>query len=294
MKEYTASVVREGLGFGEAPRWHEGRLWYSDFYRHGIYSMAEDGSDELLEHEVPTQPSGLGWLPNGDLLSVSMTDQKVLRFHDDQVSTFADISQYCVFWANDMIVSPTGYSYVGNFGFDLDARLAELGVERFLTEPPPTTNLVVLNAGGDVIQVVPDMAFPNGTVITPDGATLIVGETFGSQHTAFDVQADGTLANRRVWAPLERAATDGMCLDAEGQIWFANALSRQCVRVAEGGEVTGTVDCSKRAFACMLGGEDRRTLFVMTSGSSDRFEIAERTEGCIEAVRVDIAGAGTP
>ena len=294
MKEFTATVVREGLGFGEGPRWHEGRLWYSDFYRHGIYSMASDGSDEVLEHEVATQPSGLGWLPDGDLVSVSMTDQKVLRFHDDHVATFADISEHCVFWANDMIVSPTGYCYVGNFGFDLDARLAELGIERFIAEPPPTTNLVVLNAEGDVIQVVPDMAFPNGTVITPDGATLIVGETFGSRLTAFDVHADGTLANRRVWAPLEMAASDGMCLDADGQIWFANALTRQCVRVAEGGEVTGTVTCSQRAFACMLGGGDGRTLYVMTAGSSDRFEVADKTEGCIEAVRVDVARAGTP
>ena len=294
MKEYSAAVVREGLGFGEGPRWHDGRLWYSDFYRHGIFSMAADGSDEVLEHEVPTQPSGLGWLPGGDLLCVSMTDQKVLRFHDGEVTTFADISEYCVFWANDMVVSPTGYSYVGNFGFDLDARLAELGVERFMAEPPPSTNLVVLGPDGVIVQVVPDMDFPNGTVITPDGATLIIGETFGSKHTAFDIGADGTLANRRVWAPLEMAATDGMCLDAEGQIWFANALTHQCVRVAEGGEVTGTVHCSQRAFACMLGGDDRRTLFVMTAGSSDRFEIAERTEGRIEAVRVDVAGAGTP
>ncbi len=294
MKEYNAAVVREGLGFGEGPRWHDGRLWYSDFYRHGIFSMAADGSDEVLEHEVPAQPSGLGWLPGGDLLCVSMTDQKVLRFHDGEVTTFADISEYCVFWANDMVVSPTGFSYVGNFGFDLDARLAELGVERFMAEPPPSTNLVVLGPDGVIVQVVPDMDFPNGTVITPDGATLIIGETFGSKHTAFDIGADGTLANRRVWAPLEMAATDGMCLDAEGQIWFANALTHQCVRVAEGGEITGTVHCSQRAFACMLGGDDRRTLFVMTAGSSDRFEIAERTEGRIEAVRVDVAGAGTP
>ncbi|HUZ42497.1 MAG TPA: SMP-30/gluconolactonase/LRE family protein [Acidimicrobiales bacterium] len=294
MKEYSATVVRGGLGFGESPRWHEGRLWYSDFYRRGVYSMAADGSDEILHHEVPTQPSGLGWLPDGDLLCASMTDQQILRFHGDEVSTFADISEHCGFWANDMVVATTGYSYVGNFGFDLDGRLAELGVERFLAEPAPTTNLVVLNIDGDVIQVVPDMAFPNGTVITPDGATLIVGETFGSRLTAFDVKSDGTLVNRRVWAPLERAASDGMCLDAEGQIWFANATTRQCVRVREGGEVTGTVHCTTRAFACMLGGEDRDTLFVMTSGSSDRFEIAEKTDACIEAVQVDVAGAGTP
>ena len=108
------------------------------------------------------------------------------------------------------------------------------------------------------------------------------------------MRANGTLENRRVWAPLKMAASDGMCLDADGQIWFANALTRTCVRVREGGEVTGRVDCTKRAFACMLGGEDRRTLFIMTSSSSDRFEIADQREGCIEAVRVDVAGAGTP
>jgi sugar lactone lactonase YvrE len=294
MKEYSAAVVREGLGFGEGPRWHEGRLWYSDFYRHAIYSMASDGSDEVLEHDVPSQPSGLGWLPDRDLLCVSMLDQKVLRFHDGAVSTFADISEHCEFWANEMIVSSSGYSYVGNFGFDLDARLAELGIERFIAEPPPTTNLVVLDPEGAVIQVVPDMAFPNGTVITPDGATLIIGETFGSQLTAFDIQADGTLTNRRVWAPLEMSASDGMCLDAEDQIWFANAVTRHCVRVREGGEITGLVTCSQTAFACMLGGEDRRTLFIMTGTSSDRFEVADKTLGRIEAVRVDVAGAGTP
>ena len=201
MKEYTATVVREGLGFGEAPRWHEGRLWYSDFYRHGIYSMATDGTDEV-SNTRSDQPSGLGWLPDGDLLCVSMTSTTrsfVSRRRGERRSpTSAD---YCGFWANDMVVSSSGYSYVGNFGFDLDTVLADLGVEGFLAEPPPTTNLVVLDAEGDVIQVVPDMAFPNGTVITPDGATLIVGETVSSRLTAFDVaRRRHALRNRRVWA----------------------------------------------------------------------------------------------
>jgi sugar lactone lactonase YvrE len=223
-----------------------------------------------------------------------MTDHRVLRFHDGDVATFADISDYCGFWANDMVVAPSGFSYVGKFGFDLDTRLAELGVERFLAEPPPTTNLVVLNGDGEVIQAVPDMAFPNGAVITPDGATLIVGETMASRLSALDIRSDGTLTNRRVWATLESAASDGMCLDAEGQIWFANALTHRCERVREGGEVTAIVNCSKRAFACMLGGEERQTLYVMTASSSDRFEIAVRTDACIEAVRVDVGGAGAP
>ena len=151
----------------------------------------------------------------------------------------------------------------------------------------------MLDAGGEIIQVIPDMDFPNGTVITPDGATLIVGETFGSKQSAFDVAADGTLSNRRVWAPLA-GVTDGMCLDDEGQIWFANAISHECLRVREGGEITGTVKCSQHAYACMLGGEDGRTLFIMTCRSSDRFEIADQINGRIEKVRVDAAHAGTP
>jgi sugar lactone lactonase YvrE len=256
--------------------------------------MLSDGSDETLEYEVANQPSGLGWLPDGDLLCVSAIDQKVLRFHGSEVTTFADISEYCTFWANDMIVSPTGFSYVGNFGFDLDALLVELGVEQFLATVHPTTNLVVLDPSGQVVQVVPDLAFPNGTVITPDGATLIIGETMGSRLTAFDVASDGTLSNRRVWAQFEFVASDGMCLDAEGQIWFANALTNQCVRVKEGGEITATVTTTQNAYACMLAGDDRTNLYVMTAPTSDRYKIADVLRGRIEMVSVPVPGAGTP
>jgi sugar lactone lactonase YvrE len=256
--------------------------------------MAADGSDEVLECEVVTQPSGLGWLPDGDLLCVSMIDQKVLRVTNKKVSTFADIGAYCTFWANDMAVASSGHSYVGNFGFDLDARLKELGVEAFLATPPPSTNLVVLDRNGEVAQVVPDMHFPNGTVITPDGATLIVGETMAYRLSAFDIADDGTLSNRRVWAQFDSVATDGMCLDADGQIWLANAVSKTCVRVKEGGEVTATVTCTQHAYACMLGGEDRRNLYVMTAPTSDRFKIADVTRGRIEMARVETPGAGLP
>ncbi len=294
MESYSAQVIREGLSFGEGPRWHEGRLWYADFYRLGVFSIAPDGSDERLEHRVANQPSGLGWLANGDLLCVSATDHQVLRFGADGATTFADLSPYCGFWANDMVVATSGVSYVGNFGFDIDSLLAEVGVEGLLSSPPPTTNLVVLDARGDVLQVVPDMAFPNGTVITPDGATLIVAETTAARLSAFDVAPDGTLANRRVWAPLEFVAPDGICLDADGQVWVANALAGQCLRVAEGGEVTAVVTTSKTSFACMLGGDDRRTLYVMTAPTSDRFKIADVTLGAIEMARVATPGAGRP
>lgn len=295
MESLTSSVIATGLAFGEGPRWHEGRLWFSDFYRHGVFSINEDGSDERLEHHVPTQPSGLGWLPNGELLIVSATDHLILRVSTTgQVSPFADISDYCGFWANDMVTSSTGISYVGNFGFDLDTFLAEKGVEGLLADPPPTTNVVVVNASGDVLQAVPEMAFPNGSVITPDGKTLIVGETMAFRLTAFDINPDGTLSNRRIWAQLDFVATDGMCLDADGQIWLANALTNQCLRVKEGGEITGTVTTTQTAFACMLGGTDGKTLFIMTAPSSDRFRIADKTDGRLESVRVATSQAGLP
>jgi sugar lactone lactonase YvrE len=294
MENYTTEVVREGLSFGESPRWHEGRLWYSDFYRRAVFSVAPDGSDERREHSVDSQPSGLGWLPGGDLLCVSMTDHRVLRFGYVTSTTFADISEYCGFWANDLVVSATGFTYVGNFGFDLDLLLKEEGVGGLLITPPPTTNLVVLDPDGQVVQVVADMAFPNGSVITPDGKTLIVGESTKSQLTAFDVAENGTLDNRRVWAPLEFVTADGICLDSEGQIWVATAITNQCLRVKEGGEVTAAVTATQMVFACMLGGADRRTLYMMTAPDSSRFDVADATLAKIETCRVTAPGVGLP
>jgi sugar lactone lactonase YvrE len=294
MDNYQARVLREGLSFGEAPRWHDERLWYSDFYRHAIYSIDEEGNDEQLEVMVPNQPSGLGWLPDGDLLYVSMTDQRVMRRHDGTSSLFADISPYCGFWANDMVVSDSGFAYVGNFGFDLDVMMRDLGPASMMASPLPTTNLVVLNPSGDVVQVVPDMDFPNGSVITPDGATLIIGETLAYRLSAFDIAGDGTLSRRRVWAQLDFVATDGMCLDADGQVWVANAIANQCLRVKEGGEITGVVETNERAYACMLGGADRNKLFVMTAPTSDRFKIADVIEATIEVADVEVPGAGWP
>ncbi|MGC2486917.1 MAG: SMP-30/gluconolactonase/LRE family protein [Acidimicrobiales bacterium] len=293
MEDLRARIVREGLSFGEDPHWHEGRLWYSDFYRHGIYSIDAAG-DERLEHVVLAQPSGLGWLPNGDLLCVSMTDHLVLRFSGDHPSVFCDISAYCGFWANDMVTSSSGVSYVGNFGIDLDVMLRDVGAQAMLESPLPTTNLVVIGPEGGVLQVVPDLVFPNGTVISPDGTTLIVGETLACRLSAFDIARDGTLSNRRVWAQMDSIYTDGMCLDDEGQVWLANAIAPQCLRVKEGGEITGVVGTSQVSFACMLGGEDRRSLYIMTAPTSDRFKIADVLLGRIEVAQVAVSGAGLP
>lgn len=296
MTVYNATVIREGLGFGEGPRWRDGRLWFSDFYRHGIYSVAADGSDERREHAVPTQPSGLGWGSDGHLYFVSMIDHTVRRLADGVESTVLDFSEHCGFWANDMVIGAHDVGYVGNFGFDLDTLLHEKGVEGLLADPPPTTNLVVFSLTGDILQVVPDMAFPNGSVITPDGRTLIVGETMAFRLTAFDIADDGTLSNRRTWAQLDFVATDGMCLDADGQIWLANAMPgvNSCLRVREGGDITDSVTTSQTSFACMLGGDDGRSLYIHTAPSSDRFHIADRTDGRIEVARVSAPRAGRP
>jgi sugar lactone lactonase YvrE len=292
MQTYEARILRGGLSFGESPRWHEDRLWYADFYRHAIFSIDAAGDDERFEYEVAGQPSGFDWTPEGELWCVSMTDQRVVRpAHGD---TVADLASYDGFWTNEMILSRSGRAYVGDFGFDLDVVVRDGGIEALTSVPIPTTNLIVLDTDGSVLQVVPDMTFPNGTVLSEDGATLIVGETLASRLSAFDVAPDGTLSGRRVWAPLDFVATDGMCLDAEGQIWLANALAHECLRVAPGGEVTGRVTTSQRAFACVLGGEDRSTLFVMTAPTSDRFVVSNSRDGRVEAVRVTTPGAGRP
>ncbi len=287
MTEYLTSRIREGLAFGESPRWHDQRLWYSDFYRHGVFSTDALARDERLEFEVAGQPSGLGWLPDGSQLCVSMIDHRVLRV-GATTTTHADISEHCGFWANDLVVAATGVAYVGNFGFDLDAFLADVGVEGLLATPPPTTNLVVLGPDGAVRQVVADLAFPNGAVVTADGTTLIVAETLASRLSAFTIADDGTLHDRRVWAPLQFAAPDGICLDAQGLVWYANAITNQCVRVAEGGEIADVATTTQTAFACSLGGTTGSTLYVMTAPTSDRFRAADTRLGAIESVEVAV------
>jgi sugar lactone lactonase YvrE len=296
MLNYESTRIQTGLYFGEAPRWHDGRLWYSDFYRQGVFSIDAGGGNERRELTVDQQPSGLGWLPDGSLLVVSMIDQRVLRFADGELREHCDMSAYCTFWANDMVVGESGVAYAGNFGFDLDTFLRDSRVEGAVVDPPATTNLVVMDPSGNVIQTVDDMSFPNGSVITPDGATLIVAETVVYRLTAFDVAANGTLSNRRLYAQLDFVAADGICLDEEGQVWVANPLTNGCVRVREGGEITATATATQNVFACMLGGDDRRTLYLVTAPTSSRFEIAEQSEGlgAIESVRVEVAGAGRP
>ena len=271
----------DGLRFPEGPRWHEGRLWFSDMHSQQVLAVDLDGSAEVIVH-VPQDPSGLGWLPDGRLLVVSMRDRRLLRLDPEGLVELADLSNLASCHCNDMVVDDHGRAYVGNFGFDLHGG-----------EKPASANLLLVEPDGRTRVAAEDLNFPNGTVITPDGKTLIVGESFGARLTAFDVEADGSLSGRREWARLEGAVPDGICLDAEGAVWIASPVSGACLRVREGGEITDKIEVEHEAFACMLGGPERRTLFICTAAASDPKETESRT-GRIERVEVDVPGAGLP
>jgi len=277
-------VLLAGLKFGEGPRWRDGKLWFADFYTHRVATVGLDGRDETIV-EVPQRPSGLGWTANGELLVVSMLDRRVLRFDGKALHLHADLSQLAGGLCNDMVVDAAGRAYVGNFGYD-----------RHNDAPPRNTRIIRVDPDGrNAAFVGDDLHFPNGMVIAPDGRTLIVAETFAHQLTAFDIAADGALRNRRLFAALDGIFPDGICLDAEGAIWVADARGRSVIRVLPGGRIAQSVDtgAERCSYACMLGGPDRRTLFVITNTGSGP-KMAEKSDGRIEIVRVDVPGAGLP
>ncbi|HVX20033.1 MAG TPA: SMP-30/gluconolactonase/LRE family protein [Acidimicrobiales bacterium] len=287
MTTWTAERFVDGLYFGEGPRWHDGRLWYSDFFERAVLSVAEDGT-RRSEVAVPGRPSGLGWLPDGRLLVVSMEDRVVLRREPDgSVVRHGDLRPWATHHGNDMVVDAAGRAYVGNFGFDYYA--FGDGQAEFAR-----ASLVRVDPDGASVEAAADLSFPNGAVLSPDGRTLVVAESFALRLTAFDVAADGTLSNRRLWAHLGDCAPDGICLDAEGCIWVANALGNDCRRFAEGGHELDRVTTSQRCFACMLGGDDRHTLYCVTAPSSAERDASSARHGRIERARVDVPGAGLP
>jgi sugar lactone lactonase YvrE len=287
-----ASVLAQGLYFGEGPRWHDGRLWFSDFHAHAVKSM-DTGGAVRTELQIDDQPSGLGWLPDGRMLVVSMQRRQLLRVDPDGVKVHADLSAVATFHANDMVVDAHGRAYVGNFGFDLDHALQTCGVEGVLADHP-TAVLARVDPDGSVHVACADLHFPNGSVITPDGRTLIVAETLAMRLTAFDVAADGTLSNRRLWAQVGMRAPDGICLDANGHVWIANAIAPECVLFAPGGEVVATVATDQPCFACMLGGPDGLTLYMLTAPTSVAQLAATAAQGRVMAARVLSPRAGRP
>jgi sugar lactone lactonase YvrE len=275
------SVLVDGLRFPEGPRWHDGRFWFSDMHARQVIAVDLEGRTEVVV-EVAGDPSGLGWLPDGRLLVVSMKDRRLLRLDTEGLSEVADLTPFAAWHCNDMVVDDRGRAYVGNFGFDLHSG-----------ESPVPTSLVLVHPDGRSEVAASELRFPNGAVITPDGRTLIVGETFGGCLTAFDIAADGTLSNRREWARLEKAVPDGICLDAEGAIWVASPISGGVLRVKEGGEIVDRIEVEHEAFACMLGGPDRRTLFLCTAPDSHPDKTGDRL-GRIETIAVDVPGVGLP
>jgi sugar lactone lactonase YvrE len=278
----TLKVLVDGLAFPEGPRWRDGKFYFSDMHAHQVVALDMAGRREVV-CQVPERPSGLGWLPDGRMLVVSMRDRKLMRLDRDGLKTAADLSKLAPFDCNDMVVDGRGRAYVGNFGFDLHAG-----------QTPRGTTLVMVGADGVAGVVAEEMMFPNGMVITPDGRTLIVGETFGRRLTAFDIGADGSLANRRVWADLGNSLPDGICLDAENAIWVACPTASEVIRVKQGGEVAERIKVETDAFACMLGGVDGRTLFVATAPNSDPDKCRATRAGRIETAQVEVPRAGLP
>lgn len=286
-------LLMEGIYFGEGPRWHDGRLWFSDFYAAAVKSVSPAG-DWRTEFTLDDRPSGLGWMPDGSMLIVSMTRRQVLRRSPaGEMSIHADLNGLATFHCNDMVVDAEGRAYVGNFGFDLDAELLARGVASVI-ERHTTAKLALIAADGSVSVAAEDMHFPNGPVITPDGGTLIVGETLAGALTAFDIAADGALSNRRPWASTWPRVPDGICLDAEGAIWIANPIAPECARIAQGGEVLEVIKTGQPCYACTLGGDDGRTLFMLTASTSDAHEAAKSPTGRLLIATVDAPRAGRP
>lgn len=283
MEILRSKAILDDVAFGEGPRWRDGRLWFSDMHSQCVLTVDLEGRKEEV-CQVPQDPSGLGWLPDGRLLVVSMRDRRLLRQEPDgTLAVHAELGDIATFHCNDMVVDPEGNAYVGHFGWDLHG-----GGDRC------SAHLIRVAADGSVRVAADDLEFPNGTVITPDGKTLIVGETMGQRLTAFDLEADGSLTNRRVWAELDGLLPDGIALDAEGAIWVTSPVSHGCFRVLEGGEVTHQVQIEKQAYACMLGGPERKHLFICTAGDSVPDYCTRERDGRIEIVEVDVAGSGLP
>ncbi len=278
----NTQVLLDGLVFLEGPRWRDGKLWVSDMHDQRVFTVDLQGHSETV-CKVPTQPSGLGWLPDGTLLVVSMTDRRLLRLEGDTLVEHADLSDYATYHCNDMVVDGQGRAYVGNFGSDIESG----------GEPTPAS-LMCVHPDGSVRVVAENLSFPNGSVITPDGKTLIVGESFGARMTAFDIASDGSLSGQRVWAQLPGAIPDGCCLDADGAIWVASPMTREVLRVHEGGSISERISTEQMAIACMLGGDDRKTLFILTAPGVGAEECLEKRCARIETVSVDVAGAGYP
>ena len=256
--------VLSGLGMGESARWHENRLVIADWGAGEIVAVDLDGTRETLTTvESDGMPFCLDWLPDGRMVVITQDGLKV-QGTDGSLTAYADLAGLSEFAWNDIAVDPRGHVYVNNINFDFGGEFAP-GI------------VVLVRPDGSVQQVADDIAFPNGMVVTADGSTLIVAESYGGVLTAYDIAADGGLDNRRVWADLAGAAPDGICLDADGTVWFAEVPGQRCVRVAEGGEVLATINADLGCFSCALGGPDRTILLATAAAWPDVMTPGSRT-----------------
>ena len=279
-------ILLDGLAFGESPRWHGGRLWVADWGAQEIVAVDPQGKSEVaLRVSFPAFPMCIDWLRDGDHLLVVSSSQDLLLRRDPEgtLVPYADLSGVAHGW-NEIVVDGRGNAYVNGIGFDMMAG-----------EDFRPGLIAVVTPDGSARQVADGIAFPNGMAVTPDNSTLIVAESYAKRLTGFDIEPDGSLANRRVWADLGRGVPDGICLDAEGAVWYADVPNRRCVRVREGGEVLQTVQLDRGGFACALGGEEGRTLFIVATewGGLEHATSGART-GQVLAVDAPAPGAGWP
>ncbi len=275
-------TVLRGLAFGESPRWHDGRLFVSDWGAHEVLAIEPDGSSRVAA-SVASFPLCLDFAVDGRMLLVSSSDRAVLRQEaDGSLSRYADLSGHSEHPWNDIVVDGRGNAYVNTIGFDFPA--GDFG---------PGT-VVLVTPDGAVREVADGLAFPNGMAVLSDGATLVVAESYAHRLTAFDIADDGSLVNRRVWAEVGEHSPDGICADSDDAIWYADVASRRCVRVTEGGAVLASIELDRGCFACVLGGSDRRTLYMVTNlWGGTGFDPAARNS-VVLATRVEVAGAGHP
>jgi sugar lactone lactonase YvrE len=277
----------DGIAFGESPRWHEGRLWFADWGTQEIVAVDLDGKAEaIVKVDFPSFPMCFDWLPDGRLLIVSGRDGRLLRREaDGSLVMHADLSSLAKPgrpW-NEIVVDGRGNVYVNNTGFDFPGGAFAPG------------SIALLGTDGSDRKVADGVAFPNGMAVTPDNQTLILAESYGKRLTAFDIAADGGLSNRRIWADLGDVFPDGICIDAEGAVWFADVPNKRCCRVREGGEVLQAIELDRGCFACMLGGGDRKTLFMVARHWGGVESMGEATRsGEIVIADAPSPGAGWP
>jgi sugar lactone lactonase YvrE len=288
MTTVTKTLVdsTKGLKFTESPRWHDGKLWFIDIHDQRIKTVDLSGS-VATELEVPFIPNAFGLAPDGTVVVGDAFQRRIYRKTGGALRQVADVSNLTKFCLSDGIVDANGRLYVGDIGYNFNDPAAR---------PVATCVIVLVGPDGRASVVADKLFFPNGLVITPDGRTLIVGETLGHRLTAFAIQKDGSLANRRDWARLPASVRpDGICLDAEGGIWCANPEGEDgVVRVREGGDITHRFRVDTHAYAVMLGGPERKHLFVCASGSHDPAEIHQKPTATIQVVEVEVPGAGIP